>query len=126
MQGRLAALGVAVLAALSGWELVRDGTLVGMDTATAFYPWYAYLGESLRSGHVPVWNPHQFSGTPFAGDPESGWAYLPAMLSFALLPLGAAAGAFLVGHLLLAGLATYLLARSLGLRPLGAALPALA
>jgi hypothetical protein len=38
-----------------------------------------------------VWNPHQFSGTPFAGDPESGWTYLPAMLWFTLLPLGAAA-----------------------------------
>jgi len=117
---------VGGLLGLSGWDLLNGGTLVGMDTATAFYPWYGFLGESLRSGHIPVWNPYQFSGTPFAGDPESGWAYLPAMLAFALLPLGAAAGAFLIGHLLLAGLATYALARSLGLQTLGAALAGLA
>jgi len=118
--------GVGVALGVSGWEVAHDGTLVGMDTATAFYPWYRFLGESLRSGHVPVWNPYQFSGTPFAGDPESGWAYLPAMLAFALLPLAAAAGAFLIGHLLLAGVATYALARNLGLQALGAALAGLA
>ena len=91
-----------------------------MDTATAFYPWYAYLGESLRSGHIPMWNPHQFAGTPFAADPESGWTYLPAMLLFTALPLVQAANAFLLVHVLLAGLATYALARSLGIPPIGA------
>jgi Bacterial membrane protein YfhO len=117
---------VGAVVGLWSWDLLRDGTAVGMDTATAFYPWYAYLGENLRSGHVPVWNPHQFSGTPFAGDPESGWTYAPAMLLFTLLPLTAAGDAFLVVHLLLAGLATYALARSLGSGPLGALLAAMA
>src|SRR5207244_6807465 len=95
-------------------------------TATAFYPWYAYLGESLRSGHIPMWNPHQFAGTPFAADPESGWTYLPAMLLFSLLPLTQAANAFLLLHVLLAGLATYVLARSLGIQPVGALASAIA
>jgi hypothetical protein len=50
----MAAVCVCALAGLSGWDLLRDGTVVGMDTATAFYPWSAYLGQDLRSGHVPV------------------------------------------------------------------------
>jgi hypothetical protein len=108
------------------WAVLRDGTVIGMDTATAFYPWYAYLGENLRSGHIPMWNPHQFAGTPFAADPESGWAYLPATLLFTVLPLTQAANAFLLVHVLLAGLATFALARSLGIRPIGALLGGIA
>jgi hypothetical protein len=121
-----AVVGLGVLGSLMAWRLVHDGTVIGMDTATAFYPWYAYLGENLRSGHIPMWNPHQFAGTPFAADPESGWTYLPAMLLFTLLPLSQAADAFLLFHILLAGLATYALARSLGIPPIGALLSALA
>jgi Bacterial membrane protein YfhO len=122
----VAVAGVCALGCLTALDLLRDGTVIGMDTATAFYPWYAYLGESLRSGHIPMWNPHQFAGTPFAADPESGWAYLPAMLLFTLLPLTQAANAFMLMHLLLAGLATYVLARSLGIPPIGAVLSAIA
>jgi hypothetical protein len=93
-----------------------------MDTATAFFPWYSFLGEQLRQGHLPVWNPHTFSGTPFAGDPESGWMYLPAMLFFSALPLDIAVRASVLFHVLLAALSTYALARSLGANPLGGVL----
>src|SRR5438132_7376599 len=97
-----------------------------MDTATAFYPWYSFLGEQLRAGHVPVWNPHTFSGTPFAADPESGWMYLPAMVAFTLLPLEPAARSFTVFQAPLAGLSMYGLSRALGLSPAGGVLAAVA
>ncbi len=111
---------VLLLTAIGAWGLVVGGTIVGMDAATQFYPWYSFLGESLRSFEIPGWNPHQFSGTPFAADPLSGWSYLPAMVFFALLPLPAAAKAYLVFHLLLAGLSVYALARALGISAAGA------
>src|SRR5947209_16475734 len=110
-----------VLTAASQWERIFGPSLIGMDTATAFYPWYGFLGEQLRAGHIPVWNPHQFSGTPFAADPESGWTYLPAMLLFTLLPAPQAFDASIVFHLALAALATYVLARALQIPPIGAA-----
>ena len=91
-----------------------------MDTATAFYPWYVFLGYSVRSGHIPMWNPYQFAGTPFAADPESGWAYLPAMLFFWILPLSQAAASFMLFHVLVAALATYGFARAIGIHPVGA------
>ncbi|MDQ3285245.1 MAG: hypothetical protein M3P92_06000, partial [Actinomycetota bacterium] len=47
-------------------DLFRDEISLGMDAATQYYPWYYFLGESLRSGSIPGWNPYQFSGTPFA------------------------------------------------------------
>jgi len=121
-----AALALIGLAGYFAWDLLRDGTVVGMDTGTAFYPWFSFLGERLRAGHLPLWNPYQFSGTPFAADPESGWTYLAAMLLFTVLPLGAAANAYLVGHILLGGLGSYALGRALGLRVGGALVAAVA
>ncbi|MBA2344402.1 MAG: YfhO family protein [Rubrobacter sp.] len=121
-----AGLALVVLTLIAGWNLVGDGTVVGKDTITQFYPWYSFLGESLRSGNIPAWNPYQFSGAPFAGDPLSGWTYLPAMLLFTLLPLAVAASGYLIFHLLLAGLGTYALARTLRMNLAGAMLAAVA
>ena len=117
---------LVVLTLIAGWDLVSGGIIAGMDTTTQFYPWYSYLGESLRSGNIPAWSPQQFSGAPFAGAPLSGWMYLPAMLLFTALPLMAAAKGYLLAHLLLAGLGTYALARTLRINVAGAMLAAVA
>ena len=114
------------LTVVGSWDLLGTETIVGMDAAAQAYPWYSFLGESLSYGDIPGWNPHQFSGTPFAADPLSGWTYLPAMLLFSLLPLAAAAKSYLFLHLLLAGLFTYALARSLGIKIPGSLLAAVA
>lgn len=98
----------------------REGLAVGMDVATQFIPWFGWLGDQLAAGNVPQWNPTVFSGTPSAGDPLSGWGYLPAMLPFSMLPLGAAVHAFLLAQLLLTAIGTYLLARALRLPPVAA------
>jgi hypothetical protein len=90
------------------------------DAASFFMPMYAFLGDRLRSFDIPGWNPYTLSGAPFAGDPESGWMYLPAMIFFALLPPVPALTGFAVFHLLLAGLGAYALGRVLGLGVAGA------
>lgn len=117
---------VFAIAALALVYLTAGGFLTGQDSATQFYPWYGYLGERLRAGQIPEWNPAQFAGAPFAADPQSGWMYLPAMAFFTLLPLGAAIVTFLSFHLLLAGLATSALARLIGISRLGAVVAATA
>ncbi len=80
-----------------------------------FYPRYVYLGQSLRAGDIPGWDPSQFAGAPFAGDPQSGWMYLPAMAFFTVLPLELAAKGYVFFHLFLAGIFTYALAHVLGM-----------
>ena len=122
----VAGLLLFVFTLIAVWPLVRGGVFVGKDTITQYYPWYSYLGERLRSGDIPAWNPHQFAGAPFAADPLSGWTYLPAMILFTILPLAAAAIGYLFVHLLLAGLFTYALARTLRLNAAGALLAAVA
>ena len=109
-----------LLTILATWDQMYGALTVGLDSLTQVYPWYGYLGERLRNGDLPAWNPYSFSGTPFAADPLSGWTYLPAMILFALLPLEAAAKAWVFVHLLSAGLATYALARVLRMNVPGA------
>jgi hypothetical protein len=120
----VAGLALVVLTVVAGWDLVIGGTVIGKDTISQFYPWYSFLGESLRSGEIPAWNPSQFAGAPFAGDPLSGWTYLPAMLLFTVMPVGAAASSYVLFHLLLAGLSTYALARALQINVAGSMLAA--
>ncbi len=111
---------LTAILALTCWRLLAGGTTAGQDAITQFYPWYSYLGERLREFGIPSWNPSQFSGAPFASDPQSGWSYLPAMGLFTAFPLGLAVPLFIVFHLAMAGYSTYWLARVLRIVPLGA------
>ncbi len=117
----LCVLSLVFLSLLVAWGTLSAATIRAADPILFFYPMYSFLGEQLRAGDIPGWNPHQFAGAPFAADPQSGWMYLPAMALFSLLPLGAAANAFVVSHWLLAGVGMYALARVLGMS-LGGAL----
>jgi len=100
--------------------------LAYLDVATFYMPWYAFLGQHLRELQIPAWNPHLFSGVPFTGDPQSGWMYLPAMIFFTFLNPLAAYKAFLIFHLLLAGISTYVFARVVGVGALGSLAAAIA
>jgi hypothetical protein len=118
--------GSLALTAIAQPHLLAADTLISLDTATQYYPWYAYLGESLRAGHLPGWNPAVFSGAPFAANPLSGWTYLPAMLLFAALPLPVAVHAYLLFHAFFAAACTYVLGRVLGLSQVAALLSGVA
>jgi hypothetical protein len=117
----LEAGGLAALSAGLTWNLLRDRLPLSLDSSSQYWPWYAYLGQSLRIGRIPAWNMSAFGGAPFAADPLSGWTYVPAMSMFGVLPQGTAITTFVFVHFLLAGLATCGLARALDL-PKSAAL----
>jgi hypothetical protein len=112
---------LAVLAGLLGamaWNRVQfDAWLAEFDTLSFYVPFYGHLGERLRDLDVPAWNPHLFGGMPFAGDPQSGWTYALAMLSFTLLKPVAAFKLMVVLQLVIASVSCYALARLLGMAP---------
>jgi hypothetical protein len=115
------------LTALVAWDHLTAGRgLYRVDIVTQYLPWYTYLGQHLRHGDIPGWLPNSLSGTPFAGDPQSGWMYLPVMAIFTLFSGVTGFGILIVFHLLLAGLSTYALARVLGMVPIGAVIAATA
>jgi Bacterial membrane protein YfhO len=82
-----------------------------IDILPMWLPTHCFLGRSLAAGHVPAWNPHGLSGTPFAADPQSGWMYLPAMSMYAALSCDVAIRWFIVLQPILAGLGVFGLLR---------------
>jgi hypothetical protein len=92
-----------------------DVWLARYDVLTAYMAWYAFMGERLRAFDVPGWNPHQFGGTPFAADPQSGWMYLPAMITFPFFSPWVAFKVTVAIQLLIGGFSTYAFARVLRL-----------
>jgi hypothetical protein len=93
--------------------VLRDFVFGGMltfqhpDLTAFFLPNHCFLGRSLSSGQIPAWNPYAMGGVPFAADPLSGWASLPAMLLYSLFPCVVAVGLFVVFQPMLAGLGVY-------------------
>jgi hypothetical protein len=102
---------LVVLRAIAFGGLV---TFQNIDILPYFLPTYCFLGKTLASGHIPVWNPDVMGGVRFAADPQSGWGYLPAMLLFAVFGCDRAIRWFIVVQPILAGLGVYWFLRSEG------------
>jgi hypothetical protein len=109
-------LAVLVLAYLR--VLVLGDTFAVRDHLTWTLPSRAFLGESLRHGHLPEWWDLLRLGERFAADPNNGVTYPPAWIVAIVDPL-LAADVLLLAHVLLMGAGALLLARRLGASPLG-------
>jgi hypothetical protein len=117
----------ATLAAVPPWQGTGDpaeGNPVLRDVTFQIQPWQLFARRELRSGRLPLWNPHQFSGAPFWSNGQSAplfplhllFAALPLQLGFVLLPWL---------RLLIAGCGAWVLGRELGLSRPAALLTAL-
>jgi hypothetical protein len=124
----LAALAtVALVAALVLAPLTLRQALPNAYDTDAFYaPFAAFLHASLSHGDLPLWNPHAFSGQPFAADPQSGALYPPALVAYGLLAPAAGMVALVAFNYLLATLSSYAFARLVGAGRLGAVYAGLA
>ena len=119
-----ALLVIAILVALR-WPLA--GAVVPWDSKNQFYAAFLFLGDALRHGALPLWNPYQYAGYPAAADPQS-LVFTPTMLLFALVaPKVSMQGfdAMVFAHLVLGALGMLGLGRRWGWRPVAALLAAL-
>ena len=103
---------VCVLIALRGFAFAGMLSNQHPDILSFWLPRSCLMGRSLAAGHVPLWNPFEMAGTPFAADPQSGWLYLPSMLTSWLFGCGGGIRAFIVLQPILAGLGVYWFLRS--------------
>lgn len=55
--------------------IIKKIPLSGEDYLNQYYIWQSYLVNTLRSGHLPLWNPYVFAGTPFLANPQTGVFY---------------------------------------------------
>ena len=90
------------------------------DGMAEFYPWRLFAAQTLRSGYLPLWNPHQFCGTPFVANSQSAVFY-PLNLLFCIFPVARAFGVSVLLHLFLTGSFMFLFLRS---RAIGLGRPA--
>jgi hypothetical protein len=82
------------------------------DLGPYFIPPRFFWVESIKSGHFPLWNPYQFTGHPFFGNPQHGILY-PLNSLFFLLPFDVSFNSIIILHFFLGGLFTYFLLRDL-------------
>lgn len=94
------------------------------DAIAQYYPWRVFYARSMKSGHIPLWNPHQFSGTPFLANGQSACLY-PFNLLFVILDPITAFTVFAALHLFLAQVFMYWLMRELGAKELGGIIAAI-
>jgi hypothetical protein len=87
----------------------------GGDLVSFLFPSYRFAATSLRSGTLPLWQPHLYGGAPFLADMQTGLFYPPNLLLFLLAPDFSykAMEWMAVLHVFLAGLFMYLCLRYL-------------
>lgn len=81
-----------------------------MDIYDAYYYWKNFLSVSIKEGTIPLWNPYNFSGTPFLSHPNINIFYPPNWLFF-ILPLNWSFSWYFYLHIIIAGINMYWLAR---------------
>jgi len=85
--------------------------LKGNDYQALFYPLHQYIRQTLQSGELPLWNPHQFIGHPIIGNPHAALFY-PATWFMWLVGVERGMGLSLVVHAFLGAWGMARLARS--------------
>lgn len=66
------------------WVIKPGTTSLHGDDLIQFYPLRVLVGQFLRSGHLPLWNPYIWSGTPLLAGFNAGAAY-PLTWLFAIM-----------------------------------------
>lgn len=98
---------LALTLAMFAGVLFLPGNLVASDArsdlSSFFVYWRDFGFSELRRGHIALWNPHVFSGTPFVGDFQSSLFY-PLNLIYLVLPLAKAINYEIALHVFLVGL----------------------
>ena len=103
------------------WRVVSGQNFMpadGGDLGSFLYPTYSFIQDSLKVDVWPLWNPHIYSGVPFAAEVQSGILYPPHLLRFLLGPELVYRDMEMLAmlHIWWAGVTTYALVRGLGLR----------
>lgn len=115
--------------ALFGGVMVSPGEWVashGEYDAKCYYaPVRAFGYGEIAKGHVPLWNPHTFSGNPFVAGFQSA-LYYPLNLHYVVLPLALSLNLEIALHVYLIGAFMFAWARDRGLSVVAALLAAMA
>jgi len=88
----------------------------GEDLFKQFIYFRDFGFSAIKAGHLALWNPHVFSGTPFFSGFQSALLY-PLNFVYLILPLAKAINLEIVLHVFLGGLSMYCWTVYRGLHP---------
>ncbi len=114
---------IAIPALYIGITAAMGHPLLPGDDWRQGLPLRVLAGHDLAGGHLPLWNPYIWSGTPLLGGWNAGALY-PTVALFAFLPAVGAWTLSLIITYAVCSSGTYLLARKLHLRPMASFLAA--
>lgn len=86
------------------------------DVIRELYPWKHLVMSELIAGRLPLWNPHNFSGSPLLANHQSSVFY-PLNVLYFILPFSTAWSTLVTFQPLLGNVFTYLFATAIGLSP---------
>jgi hypothetical protein len=89
---------------------------ISYDNLLQNFPLRVLSGSDIRQGHLPLWNPTIWAGSPLLGGLNAG-SFYPGTLLFAVLPAIGAWVLNLIGIYWAAGIGMYVLLRQFSLRP---------
>lgn len=90
--------------------IFSDHTYASRDIYNFFNPRRYFAAESIRSGNIPLWNPHLASGVPFLANLQSSVFY-PLSIIYYVLPFQIGFKYFIILHYYLAGVFMFILMR---------------
>ena len=89
------------------------------DVKCLYGPFRAFGYGEIAKGHLPLWDPHIYSGSPFLASYQSA-LYYPLNLPYLFLPLSDALNIEIVLHVYLMGALMYAWSRNRGLSAIAA------
>lgn len=90
------------------------------DIIGQIYPWKFFTINEIKKGNIPFWNPYSFSGTPHLANYQSAVLSPFNLLYLLPIPFITIWGLVVILQPLLAGIFTYLFARTLKISRMGA------
>ena len=114
---------VVLASALQGSIFFADKGMIltGPDMASQVVPWFTFEAGQFSAGHIPLWNPYYFCGTPFVAEPVTACFY-PFHWIVAILPLAFCINFLYLLHFFLAGWFTALWCKTRGISAAGSIL----
>lgn len=121
-QGQVPIPGDFIVGTYFPWLDYKWGYQVGVpvknpitsDVVSIFYPLRGFAVDSLKEGHLPLWNPYMFTGTPLLADFQVA-VFSPTIFLYFLFPKIWAWTGQIMLQPIFAGIFMYLLLRNFGL-----------
>ena len=98
------------------WQVSFMVFTMKWDAMDQFFQHQSFICNCISTGHLPLWNPFQYFGSPFYADPQGGYWYPVSWLLGAIMPCDARIiNASFILHVIIGGLGMYGLLRVLGI-----------